>query len=64
MVAATAGMPVRPLPLDDGEGVPVASSARPNAPGGGGLIGGLESLLHSIFGGDAPPASAQPYARQ
>jgi penicillin-binding protein 1A len=63
MVAATAGMPVRPLPLDEGEGVPVASAERPNAPGGAGLIGGLESLLHSIFGGGTAPASAQPYAR-
>ncbi|HUB95433.1 MAG TPA: PBP1A family penicillin-binding protein [Stellaceae bacterium] len=65
MVQATAGMPIRPLPLDE-EGVPVASAGAPGAArGGDGLVGGLESLLHSIFGGDAAaPASAAPYPRQ
>ena len=62
MVQATQGMPVRPLPL--GEGARVASAAPPS--GGGerpGLLGGLENLLHSIFGGGgAAPAAraAQP----
>jgi penicillin-binding protein 1A len=63
MVQATQGMPVRPLPLD--EGVARVASA---APSGGrersGIIGGLESLLHAIFGGGTPaPARASPYTR-
>jgi penicillin-binding protein 1A len=54
MVQATQGMPVRPLPL--GEGAPlVASLGTAPAQAGQsehkGIIGGLENLLHSIFGG-------------
>ena len=63
MVQATQGMPVRPLPL--GEGARIASTEPPSGGGGErpGLLGGLESLLHSIFGGGgAAPAAraAQP----
>ncbi len=61
MVPATQGMPVRPLPL--GEGARVASTApQPSRESGqsGGIIGGLENLLHSIFGGGAPARAAQP----
>jgi len=66
MVQATQGMPVRPLPLPQGT-ARVASAAAPAAPREGkGIIGGLESLLHSIFGGGASPspeARAAPYSR-
>ena len=58
MVVATQGMPVRPLPLS--EGVARVASASP-APDGGarpGLVGGLEGLLHAIFGGGNPTPQA------
>ena len=63
MVQATQGMPVRPLPL--GEGVArVASAAAPAGGERSGIVGGLESLLHAIFGGGTPaPARAAPYSR-
>jgi hypothetical protein len=55
MVQATQGMPIRPLPTD--EGARVASAAPPSAEQPHtGILGGLESLLHSIFGGGARAA--------
>ncbi|HZT50835.1 MAG TPA: PBP1A family penicillin-binding protein, partial [Stellaceae bacterium] len=67
MVAATQGMPVRPLPLPQGIGARVASAASAAAPTQHkGILGGLESLLHSIFGGGAAPtpeARAAPYSQ-
>jgi penicillin-binding protein 1A len=47
MVAATQGMPVRPLPQGEGA-ARVASAASPDQPEQPGM---LENLLHSIFGG-------------
>ncbi len=56
MVQATQGMPVRPLPL--GEEAPrIASAAGAPQQQSGGLLGGLQSLLRSIFGGDAASAA-------
>ena len=61
MVQATQGMPVRPLPLGEGA-ARVASAAAPSNGGGhegSGIIGGLENLLHAIFGGSAPAPAAR-----
>ncbi|HUZ72498.1 MAG TPA: PBP1A family penicillin-binding protein [Stellaceae bacterium] len=62
MVKATAGMPVRPLPMDEAPPARVASAA-PEAAHSGGL---LQGLLHAIFGGGATPTAAErasPYTR-
>ena len=66
MTAATQGTPVRPLPLSEGRDR--IASAAPEAPAHerSGLVGGLENLLHSIFGSGASPtpqARASPYSR-
>jgi len=63
MMAATRGMPVRPLP---GEGEAPAAIAGPGpAPGGAAPVAsGLRNLLNRIFGGASiePPARAAPYS--
>jgi penicillin-binding protein 1A len=66
MVPATAGMPVRPLPLPQGVGVARVATAAPPPREGRGVLGGLAGLLHSIFGAasaPAPQARAAPYSR-
>ncbi len=67
MAAATAGMPVRPLPLPEGPArIASAAAPAPVAHAGSGVIGGLAGLLHSIFGAAAQPtpeARAAPYSR-
>jgi penicillin-binding protein 1A len=55
MAQATQGMPVRPLPT--GEAVARVASAAPAGEGEHrGIVGGLEDLLHAIFGGGSAPA--------
>ncbi len=64
MVKATAGMPVRPLPLGEAPPARVASATPEGSPGGGGGL--LQGLLHAIFGGGASPSAAErasPYTR-
>ncbi len=56
MAQATQAMPVRPLPLgEEAPRIAQASAPRAEEPG---LFGGLQNLLHSIFGGGQPAAAA------
>ncbi|MGH7089205.1 MAG: transglycosylase domain-containing protein, partial [Stellaceae bacterium] len=66
MAEATKGMPVRPLPLGEPP-ARIASAAPTGGALGSGILGGLESLLHSIFGGGATPTAAErasPYTQE
>jgi penicillin-binding protein 1A len=64
MVQATAGMPVRSLPMPGPEIASAASSLPPpstvDESGAAGSSSGLSRLIHSIFGSDDHPAPAPP----
>jgi penicillin-binding protein 1A len=61
MAQATQGMPVKPLPTAEAPARVAVAEPPSEHPG---IVGGLENLLHAIFGSGAPaPASAQPYPR-
>ena len=72
MTVATRGMPVKPLPGENGPALvsygmaPLAPGAPPNAPAANlpAPISGLRNLLDRIFGGASvdPPARAAPYS--
>ena len=59
MAQATQGMPVRDLPTGE-ETARIASAGGAPQHEAPGLFGGLENLLHSIFGGSQPASAAPP----